>query len=62
MSDSILADVFESYERNGDGCVMFNTYEAAMNHDLFEIDRVVKTQVYLSIEGYSDLIQGKPVF
>jgi hypothetical protein len=62
MNDSILADVFESYERNGDGFVMFNTNEAAMNHDLFEIDRVVETQVYLSIEGYSDLIQGKPVF
>lgn len=62
MNDSILADVFESYERNGDGFVMFSTYEAAMNHNFFEIDLVVKTQVYLSIEGYSDLIQGKPVF
>lgn len=58
----ILATVFESYERNGDGFVMFNTQESAENHDLFESDRVVKTQVWLSPEGYANLIQGKPVF
>jgi hypothetical protein len=23
---------------------------------------VVETQVYLSVEGYSDLMQGKPIF
>ena len=62
MSDSILANVFESYERNGDGFVMFSTHEAALNHSLFEVAYVVETQVYLSVEGYSDLMQGKPIF
>jgi len=60
--DSILANVYESYERNGDGFVMFNTEEAAQNHSFFEVAYVVKTQVFLSPQGYAELMQGKPIF
>ena len=62
LKKELLTDVWESYERNGDGFAMFNTEEAALNHELFEVGYAVNTQVYLTHERQHDLLQGKPVF
>jgi hypothetical protein len=60
--NAILAEVYESYERNGDGIVMFNTTEAALNHTLFEVGYVAKGKVWLNEKGYIELTQGKPIW
>jgi hypothetical protein len=60
--NAILAEVYESYERNGDQFVMFNTEEAATNHDLFEVGHVSKAQVWLNEKGYAELVCGFPIW
>lgn len=60
--NAILTTVWESYERNGDYCAIFKTKEQAENHNLFEIDYVVETQIYLSEEGLKDLNEGKAIW
>ena len=57
-----LALVWESYERNGDGCCAFLTQELAENHDLFEVGQVVQCYICLSDEGIAELESGKPVW
>jgi hypothetical protein len=56
--NAILTEVYESYERNGDRVVMFNTEEAALNHSFFEVDYVSKAEVWLNESGYAELISG----
>ena len=57
-----LTVVWESYERNGDSCCAFKTKELAENHDLFEIDTVVKCEIWLSEKGVAELEAGKAVW
>jgi hypothetical protein len=57
-----LINVWESYERNGDGFVMFGTEEQALNHNLFEIGSVNPAQVWLTQNGKNDIEKGLPVF
>jgi len=57
-----LVNVWESYERNGDGFVMFKTKEQALNHDLFEVDRVVQAQVWLTRMAEDNLKKDLPVW
>ena len=60
--NAILAEVYESYERNGDQVVMFNTEEAALNHSFFEVDYVSKAKVWLNERGYIELVCGFPIW
>lgn len=57
-----LVNVWESYERNGDGFVMFNTEERALNHNFFEVGSVNPAEVWLTKEGKNDLEKGLPVW
>lgn len=57
-----LIDVWESYERNGDGFVMFNTEEKALNHDLFEVGSVNPAQVWLTEDGKEAIERGEAVY
>ena len=61
-TESFLVSVWESYERNGDGFVMFKTEEQALNHDLFEVSNINHIQVWLSKDGKEALDRGEPVF
>lgn len=61
-NDAVLVDVWESYERNGDGFVMFKTEEQALNHNLFEVGSVNPAQVWLNEEGKEAIERGEPVF
>ena len=62
MKNYSLVNVWESYECNGDGFVMFNTKEQALNHNLFEVGSVNPAEVYLTEEEKNDLEKGLPVW
>ena len=57
-----LVNVWESYERNGDSFAMFKTKEQALNHDLFEVDRVIQAQVWLTQSAEDNLKKDLPVW
>ena len=59
---SALVVGWESYERNGDGCVFFKSEDTARNHDLFDADRVVKAEVYLNQKGVEEFRAGIPIW
>ena len=56
---SCLTLVWESYENNGDACVLCATEEQARNHGLFEVQRVQNVKIYLSPEAQQELKEGK---
>ena len=61
-NESFLVEVWESYENNGESCVLFATEEQAKNHSVFEIQFVNQAQVYLSKEGKEMIEKGLPVW
>lgn len=62
QSESFLVEVWESYENNGEGCLLFSSKEAAENHDLFEVQFVQKVQVALSKENKERIENNLPVW
>lgn len=61
-NESILVAGWESYERNGEGCIFFKSEEAAHNHNFFEVESVVKSEIYLSPEGVEEFHSGIPIW
>lgn len=62
MNETFLVKVWESYENNGESCVLFATKQQAENHGLFEIQFVNQAEVHLSKEGKEMIEKGLPVW
>ena len=61
-SNRHLVPIWESYENNGDACVLCATKEQAENHGLFEVQYVAQVEVWLTSEGKRDIEEGKIIW